>query len=419
MFPVFGAASGAIAVLPLAFIITVTAIKDAVEDYRRSILDEQVNTSSATKLGSWRNVNQPTDPRNWLERLLGINKPGRVTKGVKKLRDREAGKAWSDMKALTRGGEADRASISTHGEAAGDSSLDLGVGAGGRRLEDIQSVDSHSYPPGVSMASFSETSTQVNKGGSGSTTEFGPGGFSSTSKYQQSLHSHTVFGVVDWRKRAGGSARWERTLWKKLEVGDIVLLRDNDQVPADIVVLSTSDPDGMCYLETKNLDGETNLKPRRSCKATSTILSEEDIERSAFYLDSEPPHQNLYLYHGVLRYKDPSTDERRQEPVSINELLLRGCSLRNTSWVIGLVVFTGADTKIMLNGGDTPSKRSKIERETNFNVAINFILLVLMCVIGAVFNGLQDADNGTSSDFFEVGADPTNSYVLNGLVTAM
>jgi phospholipid-translocating ATPase len=52
--------------------------------------------------------------------------------------------------------------------------------------------------------------------------------------------------------------------------------------------------------------------------------------------------------------------EDRAEPVSINEMLLRGCALRNTAWVVGLVVFTGADTKIMLNGGDTPSKRSKV-----------------------------------------------------------
>ncbi|EED77150.1 predicted protein, partial [Postia placenta Mad-698-R] len=214
-----------------------------------------------------------------------------------------------------------------------------------------------------------------------------------------------------------GFARWERTLWKKLEVGDIVLLRENEQIPADIVVLSTSDPDNMCYVETKNLDGETNLKPRKSVRATASITSEEDVERSSFVLDSEPPHQNLYLYHGVLRYREPEHGELKQESVSINEMLLRGCTLRNTAWVIGLVVFTGPDTKIMLNGGATPSKQSKIEKETNFNVIVNFVVLFGMCLISAIANGLFDAKSGTSADFFEIDENPSSSPVVNAIVT--
>lgn len=390
---------------------TVTAIKDGVEDYRRGTLDEQVNTSAATKLGGgWRNVNQPKDPRNWFQKLLGLNPPGRVTKGVRKLRDREAGEAGHDIRlVLSKGGD-DSSSVLTHDLS--QSSLDL-RGAGGRRLEDIQSVDEHSYPP-VSLSeasnlSTSESTTQVHS------REWGQ--FGSLSQYQQSIRSQAGIGVIDWKKHPAGSARWERTLWKKLEVGDIVLLRDNDQVPADIVVLSTSDPDGLCYLETKNLDGETNLKPRRSVKATSSITSEEDVEKSTFYLDSEPPHQNLYSYHGVLRYRDPFSEEEKQDAVTINELLLRGCAVRNTSWIIGLVVFTGADTKIMLNGGDTPSKRSKIEMETNFNVIVNFCVLTIMCLVAAIFSGVAHAKVARSATYYEINADPTNSYIVTALIT--
>ena len=68
--------------LPLVFIITVTAIKDGVEDYRRATLDEEVNTSVATKLGNWRNVNIPTDPRSWLEKFLRLNNPGKGRPGA-------------------------------------------------------------------------------------------------------------------------------------------------------------------------------------------------------------------------------------------------------------------------------------------------------------------------------------------------
>lgn len=409
VFPIFGAPAGVTAVLPVAFILTVTAIKDGIEDYRRSILDEEVNVSAATKLaGGWRNLNQPTDSRNWFEKFLGLNKPGRVTKGVKRLRDREAGEAGKDLRVVLAKTGDDSSSVTTRDP----NSFDMRGGA--HKLDDIQSIDSHSYPPtsmDASKTSLSEasSSTQVQ---SREYVSFG-----SLSQYQQSVHSQSTLGVIDWRKHSKGSARWERTLWKKLEVGDIVLLRDNDQIPADIVVLSTSDSEGMCYVETKNLDGETNLKPRKSCRATSNITSEDDIEKSSFYLDSEPPHQNLYSYHAVMRYQDPGSGEQRQEPVSINELLLRGCSVRNTAWIIGLVVFTGSDTKIMLNGGETPTKRSKIEKETNFNVIVNFVVLVIMCTIGAIFNGLQDAKTGTSATFFEQDSDPTSSHIVNAVIT--
>ncbi|KAF8648400.1 hypothetical protein AX16_006309 [Volvariella volvacea WC 439] len=422
LFPIFGAAAGSVAALPLAFILTVTAIKDGVEDYRRGTLDEEVNTSAATKLGGgWLNVNQPKDSRSWFEKLLGINQPGKVSKGVKKLREREKSEMNKIM--LTRNDDSRDLGDSMRG-VGGSMSMSMDtdemggkfMGAGGRRLEDIQSIDSHSYPPGGSFADLSKASFSESMTVSGM-----PSNFKGSSDWGAPGASVQSFGVVDYKRpphtSGGGSAQWERTLWKKLEVGDIVLLRDNEQVPADIVVLSTSDPDGMCYLETKNLDGETNLKPRKAVKATSSICSEEDVLRSSFYLDSEPPHQNLYLYHGVLRYKDPSTGQEKQEPVSINELLLRGCAIRNTAWIIGLVVFTGADTKIMLNGGDTPSKRSKIEKETNFNVIVNFGVLTLMCLVAAICNGVQDARTGTSAELFEEGSDPSSSHIINAVIT--
>ena len=202
-----------------------------------------------------------------------------------------------------------------------------------------------------------------------------------------SLLSRKSAGVLDFSQPTRGAAHWERTLWKKLEVGDLVLLRDNEQIPADIVVLSTSNDDGLAFVETKNLDGETNLKIRRALKATASVESEEDLEHAHFVIDSEPPHANLYTYNGVLKYHsvgETKAEGEKQEAITINEMLLRGCMIRNTKWVIGIVVFTGADTKIMLNGGETPSKRSKIEKETNFNVVMNFVILILLCLITAI-----------------------------------
>lgn len=400
VFPIFGAASAATAALPVLFILTVTAVKDAVEDYRRAQVDEEVNTSAVTKLGQWRNVNLVSDPRPWYQRLLRMNPPGKISKGVQKLREKEAGEG---MQTVLRKGAEERTSMSTTHPNDSMHSLPLPTGAGDGHLDDIQGVgaESHTYPPGLPQA-----------GGVAGWDQQNP----SLSRYQQSIPSRSLLGVVDWMRRTTGMAQWERTLWKKLEVGDIVLLRDDEQVPADVVVLSTSDPDGLCYLETKNLDGETNLKVRKALRVTASLSSEEDIEKASFVIDSEPPHQNLYLYNAVLRYTD-AQGEPHSEGVTINELLLRGCSVRNTAWIIGLVVFTGPDTKIYLNGGLTPSKQSKISKETNFNVIVNFVFLVIICTLAAIISGVMDGVQATSTKIYEQGVDPTSSTVLNALVT--
>lgn len=330
--------------LPLVAILTITGIKDAIEDYRRNTLDNGVNNSAVTRLGDWKNVNMPTETNRWWQ--FGRGKAAKregVSRGVRRLREKEgtfdSAFLYGDMS-----GGADESR-----ETLGDSTM---IGSGMSRSQSASStINKHDYPP----PSFARPrSTTIDSVATSNRTG------ASTSRRSD---------VVSYDHFTPGTAKWERTLWKKLEVGDIVLLKENDQIPADIIVLATSDPDGVCFVETKNLDGETNLKPRKALKATLGIANEEDVEHARFWIDSEAPHANLYSYNAVLKYRNGGDKEGRehpitegkafdqggegQEPVTINELLLRGCALRNTKWVIGLVIFTGADTKIMMNQGQS------------------------------------------------------------------
>jgi magnesium-transporting ATPase (P-type) len=52
--------------------------------------------------------------------------------------------------------------------------------------------------------------------------------------------------------------------------------------------------------------------------------------------------------------------------MSMNQLLLRGCMLKNTEYIIGLVIYTGAESKIMLNSKAPPSKVSNVLRTMNY-----------------------------------------------------
>ncbi|CAG8521461.1 1078_t:CDS:2 [Gigaspora margarita] len=183
--------------------------------------------------------------------------------------------------------------------------------------------------------------------------------------------------------------KWKETMFKDVRVGDFIKLNNDEFIPADILILSTSEPNSLCYVETKNLDGETNLKIRSSVPEID-IETPEDCASIRFFIDSQPPAPNLYSYNATLVFPDGLPDRPRSRggptkiPVNLNSLLLRGCVLKNTEWVIGLVVFTGSDTKLALNSGETPSKRSQIERLMNPQIFANLVIMALMCVWCAV-----------------------------------
>lgn len=200
----------------------------------------------------------------------------------------------------------------------------------------------------------------------------------STAQIKPSPPSGKFYGsVVDptYNRKQESSAMFRRDNWKNVRVGDWVRIYNNDQVPADMVILATSDADGACYVETKNLDGETNLKVRHALHCGGSIKHARDCENSKFTIESEGPHANLYAYTGLLKWDQVNANDPNKhpvpmtEPISVNNLLLRGCSLRNTDWAIGVVIFTGSETKIMMNAGITPTKRSRIQRELNVNVS--------------------------------------------------
>lgn len=118
-------------------------------------------------------------------------------------------------------------------------------------------------------------------------------------------------------------------------------------------------------METKNLDGETNLKSRHAVPELAHLRSALSCSTAQFKIDCEAAEVNMFrLNAAVVSQEHPGAEETRA-PINLETCLLRGCVLRNTAWVIGIVVFTGEDSKIVANSGGTPSKRSKVERDMN------------------------------------------------------
>jgi phospholipid-translocating ATPase len=159
---------------------------------------------------------------------------------------------------------------------------------------------------------------------------------------------------------------WKNILWEDVRVGDFVKIMDNESFPADILICSTSEDENVAYIETKNLDGETNLKSRNAVPALTHLRTAADCasKLNTFHVDVDRPETTMYKLNGAV----VTNNERL--PVDLQMTLLRGTVLRNTGWAIGIVLFTGEDTKIVLNSGGTPSKRSKVERQMNPQVYV-------------------------------------------------
>ncbi|SCU84713.1 LANO_0C02168g1_1 [Lachancea nothofagi CBS 11611] len=180
------------------------------------------------------------------------------------------------------------------------------------------------------------------------------------------------------------------TKWVNISVGDIIKISSEEAIPADVIVVSSSEPEGLCYIETANLDGETNLKIKQAKVETSKILDTAELAQMKGKVVSEHPNSSLYTYEGTLNLNG------RDVPLTPEQLVLRGATLRNTAWIYGFVVFTGHETKLMRNATATPIKRTAVERVINMQILALFGVLIVLALISSIGNVIKvtsDAKN--------------------------
>ncbi|XP_030252561.1 phospholipid-transporting ATPase IA isoform X3 [Sparus aurata] len=200
-------------------------------------------------------------------------------------------------------------------------------------------------------------------------------------EFIEDLKRHNADSVVNKKEcQVLRNGAWEIVHWEKVAVGEVVRAANGDHLPADLVILSSSEPQGMCYIETSNLDGETNLKIRQGLQVTADIKDIDSLMRLSGRMECESPNRHLYEFVGNIRL-----DRRSTIPLGPDQILLRGAQLRNTQWVHGVVVYTGHDTKLMQNSTRPPLKLSNVERITNFQILVLFgclLAISLVCSIG-------------------------------------
>uniref|UniRef100_A0A8C1AVB0 Phospholipid-transporting ATPase n=1 Tax=Cyprinus carpio carpio TaxID=630221 RepID=A0A8C1AVB0_CYPCA len=181
--------------------------------------------------------------------------------------------------------------------------------------------------------------------------------------------------------------------WMNVQVGDIVKLENNEFVTADLLLLSSSEPLNLIYIETAELDGLVS-KP---------VNVNMNLSICYYCVRCEPPNNRLDKFTGTLTMRGETfaLDNER--------ILLRGCTLRNTEWCFGLVVFGGPDTKLMQNSGKSVFKRTSIDHLMNVLVMFIFGFLAFMCTILSIGNAIWEYQEGNSFITFLPRADGANA----------
>lgn len=172
---------------------------------------------------------------------------------------------------------------------------------------------------------------------------------------------------------------------EEIEIGDIVLVKDHQEIPCDMVLVSCVNVSGKCHVTTANLDGETNLKVRECLDVTKSLQSPEMLRGLRGVIECEKPNSDLYEFIGTLKLDGADSAGYSLGP---DNLLVRGSRLQNTSFIYGVAVYTGHETKLALNSRLTSNKFSSVEKTANRYLIAYLMILMTFSVS---FTGIRFA----------------------------
>ena len=163
----------------------------------------------------------------------------------------------------------------------------------------------------------------------------------------------------------------------KLMPGDIIKIKEDEECTCDILILKSSNKGGYLYLDTKNLDGETNLKEKMSLEELKDIsLNENEFSNIQGKIETTESDADLNEWEGLLE-----VNNQKNIYCCIKNMILKGCIVKNTKFVYGIVIYVGHHTKIMKNSKKPKPKISKIMKTMNKIMYSLFAFTISICAI--------------------------------------
>ncbi|CAI2369958.1 unnamed protein product [Moneuplotes crassus] len=178
---------------------------------------------------------------------------------------------------------------------------------------------------------------------------------------------------------------------EKIKVGDIVKVNQNERIPADMVLLYTTKHESSnIFIRTDQLDGETDWKLRKSITFTQEFHHHGGnlIQLCEAKVISEPPSALIYNFKGKF-CRDQDNDTDSDERLTLENTLWSNTVLASSGYILGLVIYTGNETRAQMNSKNPNSKVGLLDLELNFLSKLLFVLMVLLALTIVISDGFH------------------------------
>ncbi len=184
---------------------------------------------------------------------------------------------------------------------------------------------------------------------------------------------------------------------QEIKVGDLIKLHANERIPADMILLHTSDKSGSIFLRTDQLDGETDWKLRKPVNCTQEMRDEKSLVTDDAYIIADPPNKQIYYFKGNFILHQGTYVKK--EALSLEQTMWANTVLA-CSTAVGVVVYTGRETRSQMNSSHPRTKVGKIDQELNYLSKVLFAFMFVCSLFTIACNGFQGSFGVNMINFF-------------------
>ncbi|KAJ2160334.1 putative aminophospholipid-translocase [Coemansia sp. RSA 552] len=174
----------------------------------------------------------------------------------------------------------------------------------------------------------------------------------------------------------------------KIQVGDLIVIEKNQRVPADMVLLRTTESSGACFVRTDQLDGETDWKLRIAVAPTQKLGDSSELFSLHGSVYADPPHKDIYDFVGQLTIDSGVAGAPVTVPLAAENTMWANTTLAS-GMAVGYVVYTGRDTRAAMNTGQAKTKVGILDSEVNRLSKILFIVTLGLSLAMVALDGFK------------------------------